>query len=45
MPPRPKTKARSSRTNGAKRQSRTPSPEPRLAPLGEEIQRFDREER
>ena len=40
MPPRPKTKTQSSRTNGAKRQSRKPSPEPRLAPLGEEIQRF-----
>ena len=40
MPPRPKTKTQSSRTNGARRQSRKPSPEPRLAPLGEEIQRF-----
>ena len=40
MPPRPKTKTPTSRTNGAKRPSRKPSPEPRLAPLGEEIQRY-----
>jgi starvation-inducible DNA-binding protein len=40
MPPRPKTKTQSSRTNGAKRQSRKLSPEPRLATLGEEVQRF-----
>jgi starvation-inducible DNA-binding protein len=40
MPARSKTKATSARTNGAKRRSGTPSPEPRLAPMGEEIQRF-----
>jgi starvation-inducible DNA-binding protein len=40
MPPRPKTKDQSARTNGAKRQSRKLSPEPRLATLGEEVQRF-----
>jgi starvation-inducible DNA-binding protein len=39
MPPRPKSKD-STRTNGAKRQGRKPSPEPRLAAMGEEIQRF-----
>ena len=40
MPPRPKAKDQSARTNGAKRQSRKLSPEPRLATLGEEVQRF-----
>jgi starvation-inducible DNA-binding protein len=38
MPPRSKTRDHSARTNGAKR--RSPSPEPRLARMGEEIQRF-----
>ena len=40
MPPRSKTKTQTARTNGAKRQGGKPSPEPRLAPMGEEIQRF-----
>jgi starvation-inducible DNA-binding protein len=40
MPPRSKTKTHAARTKGAKRQSGKPSPEPRLAPMGEEIQRF-----